>query len=769
MDNMARDIFERGGLTATGRMLTAVHSAHRDPASPDNSRRRLLMLRVTPAAAFRLFALLACIVVGSGLPVLAQGTLTWEDIAGSSGYDLLIPGSGDTLFGANSGGTLAMSPDGGLSWQNILSYPSYSPITAVVANGSHLLVAITDNDYPIGRYKIIQWDHQPNLWHAIWATHDPSYSNIAVDSSGLVFMFAQGDLDTYDGIRWKTRTTALPFETMLFVLNGVLIVHSTPYIDNHENLIVGVYQADNIIMNGLYISYDTGVTWHQPLSDFAVTAIDGSLSGKLVIGASPLGSVNTAGGIFVTTDSGATWRGLGLTNHVISTITHTSDGTLFAVADGGLYRYDTAQVSWTLVTDNSIPFSTIASLPAGVMVSGSSAAGQFRSTDGGVNWQGGKIRGKDVFSIALTDSGDIVGGTLGTGIFRSMGGGAQWLPSVTQTGSADCYALALNSADGSLYAGTEDGVLHSTDNGLTWNASGDSAIAGSAFSVGVLSTGSVLAGTGFGVFRSTDGGHHWRASGLSASKIFFMDVAPGDNILVGTATDGIFSSSDGGSTWKSLGVARDDIQSVLTTASGDYLAGVYGGVYRSTNQGASWSYNQFDSTYVYALMRTQSPTVYAGTADGIYSSTDDGQTWYPAGSSGIPDPVTLSFGLTTDGKLLAGIYRGGIFRTKAPLAGMRANGVGRESGIPAEFSLAQNYPNPFNPSTTIRYALPHRAAVDLTVFDVTGRIVATIAHGEQPAGEYLAQWDASRLASGVYFYRLRAGEYLGVRKMLLIR
>lgn len=83
--------------------------------------------------------------------------------------------------------------------------------------------------------------------------------------------------------------------------------------------------------------------------------------------------------------------------------------------------------------------------------------------------------------------------------------------------------------------------------------------------------------------------------------------------------------------------------------------------------------------------------------------------------------------------------------------------------------LAQNYPNPFNPSTTIRYALPARTNVTLTVFNTLGQSVATLVNGSESTGTHEVRFDGSGLASGVYFYQLRAGEYLTVKKLLLVR
>ena len=94
---------------------------------------------------------------------------------------------------------------------------------------------------------------------------------------------------------------------------------------------------------------------------------------------------------------------------------------------------------------------------------------------------------------------------------------------------------------------------------------------------------------------------------------------------------------------------------------------------------------------------------------------------------------------------------------------------------PEAFALANNYPNPFNPATTIKYALPQAADVELTVYNVVGQVVRTLVAEHQNAGRYVVEWDATNdsghsLSSGMYFYRLEAGgEFFEVKKMLLLK
>ena len=100
----------------------------------------------------------------------------------------------------------------------------------------------------------------------------------------------------------------------------------------------------------------------------------------------------------------------------------------------------------------------------------------------------------------------------------------------------------------------------------------------------------------------------------------------------------------------------------------------------------------------------------------------------------------------------------------------RPTGVATNRSTPPEgYFLSQNYPNPFNPSTTIEYQIPRQSFVTLKVFDVLGREVATLANEKKDAGDYLLRFDASGLGSGVYFYRLHAGDFTLTRRLLLLK
>jgi hypothetical protein len=91
------------------------------------------------------------------------------------------------------------------------------------------------------------------------------------------------------------------------------------------------------------------------------------------------------------------------------------------------------------------------------------------------------------------------------------------------------------------------------------------------------------------------------------------------------------------------------------------------------------------------------------------------------------------------------------------------------NSIPKVFTLEQNYPNPFNPSTSIKFSLPKASVVKLVIYDLLGKEIRTLVNEMRQPGTYSEMFDASSLASGVYFYRITAGDFTDVKKIVLIK
>ncbi len=92
-----------------------------------------------------------------------------------------------------------------------------------------------------------------------------------------------------------------------------------------------------------------------------------------------------------------------------------------------------------------------------------------------------------------------------------------------------------------------------------------------------------------------------------------------------------------------------------------------------------------------------------------------------------------------------------------------------EVRILSEFFLSQNYPNPFNPSTTISYSIKDAGVVQIIIYDILGNKVATLVNEQKQAGAFSVEFDASKLPSGIYFYQLKTGGFIDIKKMILLK
>jgi hypothetical protein len=98
-----------------------------------------------------------------------------------------------------------------------------------------------------------------------------------------------------------------------------------------------------------------------------------------------------------------------------------------------------------------------------------------------------------------------------------------------------------------------------------------------------------------------------------------------------------------------------------------------------------------------------------------------------------------------------------------------ASAIDEKPAIPTDYVLEQNYPNPFNPLTTFRYSIPEAQNVNVSIYDITGRKVATLVNRYQVAGHYALTWNAAGYSSGVYFYRLQTASFTATGKMILMK
>jgi hypothetical protein len=159
--------------------------------------------------------------------------------------------------------------------------------------------------------------------------------------------------------------------------------------------------------------------------------------------------------------------------------------------------------------------------------------------------------------------------------------------------------------------------------------------------------------------------------------------------------------------------------------------------------------------------------IWIGTSNGL--SKFDGSTWtnYNTSNSGLLDNYISAIAIDQYGNKWIGTIQGGL--TVFNESGIVSGTEKLNNNIRSNFSLSQNFPNPFNPSTVINYELSKAGIVSIKVFDILGREVRTIASGYKSAGKYSVNFDASKLASGVYVYQLSSNGFVSTKKMMLLK
>ncbi len=253
------------------------------------------------------------------------------------------------------------------------------------------------------------------------------------------------------------------------------------------------------------------------------------------------------------------------------------------------------------------------------------------------------------------------------------------------------------------------------------------------------------------LLRTLDGGISWTALDMSkfgSHILYSIAVFDENNFTAAGSESSVFCSSDGGLTIFKASLptipALNLFDVVCSDEQGEVIVGELGLILKSFDKGLNWvvasvtgtgSYSKYFSFFSVAFPNPKYG-IAIGPQELNYVTYDGGNTW-------TGDSTNYT------GKNIAAL-------------------VGRN-----EMNLSQNYPNPFNPSTVISYNLPFDASVTLTVYDMLGRHVKSLADGFQPSGNYDFRFDGSYLSSGIYFYVLKATgsgrEYSKTMRMILTK
>jgi photosystem II stability/assembly factor-like uncharacterized protein len=282
--------------------------------------------------------------------------------------------------------------------------------------------------------------------------------------------------------------------------------------------------------------------------------------------------------------------------------------------------------------------------------------------------------------------------------------------------------------------------------------------------------------------KTTDGGNNWNP--FTGAGIFYFVDANNGWAFYGSGTNGanppfkILRTTNGGTDWteqftdNTPGGYNDMYFSDLNNG---WIVGDSGKVIKTTDGGTNWNFvtnsgiNPNERSKTVFFLNANTGWISSKTDIGlayIQHTTDGGASW---ATQGTP------YDNQNDGNSIFSIYfvdsqNGWLTASGSVICHYKgATGVDENDNIPSKFSLSQNYPNPFNSSTRISYSIPNSDLVNLKIYDLLGREIQTLVNEFQAADIYFVNFDASKLSSGTYFYKLQVGSFVEVKKMLYLR
>lgn len=330
-----------------------------------------------------------------------------------------------------------------------------------------------------------------------------------------------------------------------------------------------------------------------------------------------------------------------------------------------------------------------------------------------------------------------------------------------------------------LFAGCDDRTqsYYSTNGGYEWKQTeGIIFTLLNVYCIQRTTTGNIILGTSSGIIISTDQGQSWEKIADSPAYVNSIETTDSGDIYI-TSPTGVYKSADDGRTWikKTGGVSASNYLKVYYNCKGVLYAAASNDLIYSTNNGDNWNSlkNKFPVMPMLGAFGIDKNdylvVTLVGThvADLIHISDDEGNTWY-AVSGGRPTGLKdYYFDINNDFYALT--LRNTILY-KCRIEESPPEDV-EEDIIITEYKLFQNYPNPFNPETVISYKLPFGNDVELKVYDLLGREVATLVDEYKSAGTHNFEWRTGNgeLTSGLYLYRISSNGFVQTKKMVFLK
>lgn len=716
----------------------------------------------------------------SGIYRSSDWGANWENnVGGNIIYSIAVDGS--NAYAGTNGGGVYVSTNQGNSWNQL--GPTNTWVDGGLAITDQFVFAYQTSSIPF----LIRKSKSSPGWTGISSPADtihPYPVEIFAHGSSVFILTSNELYASYDyGSTWIKSDNGLP--------QG----HQLEHLCSVEDKILCNVNGD------IYSSKDNGVSWQilakTPYNDHRTRlAADGTL---LVMG-------TKGSGLYVSEDFGGSWNERGIIKGYITSLLSRGNILFLSSGTGGVYSSSDNGVNWLprKTEMGSAWISELASSGSTIFAAardGSSDGardGIFRSFDEGQTWEPDSIYSyySDVMMIRTIDNlafmrvrYDYMMGSSFI-IYLSTDRGNNWIE-FDSLGSFSDF-----DADGSMIFGGSGvfaswgaphggrisppwGVYISRDQGYTWERTTfpeqqvvSLAVRGNL--VSVASTWTDTANISYNYFHlSNDNGANWAAinNGIAGKG---MDLIWLGDDLVASTSDGIYLLKSGNNTWSSISEGlNDSIVGSLTIHNNElFLIGSSRSIWhRPLSEIIPVELISFTATVngKEVVLKWSTATELNNQGFEIQRKHKDGDfttVGFVKGQGTTTSPHQYSF---VDKNLINGKYSYRLKQVDYDGTYEYSNIVEVDWKAFNSYMLEQNYPNPFNPTTTIGYGIEVKSNVKITILNTIGEEVAVVLNEEKEAGYHQVEFDASNLPSGVYFYQLRAGEFVQTRKMILLK
>ena len=679
------------------------------------------------------------------------GSISSGDIAiDPNNPDILYYGTGELNYSLDSqyGDGIYKSTNAGINWIKI------SPSSQTGTYTGKILVdpSNSNNIFVAGNNGLLKSTNAGINW---LNNQSGNFTSLLINPDTASILYASTGTST--SIIYKSTNSGDNW-TVISVISAGRRTQLAISPDNTNYLYASIAGSSGALL-GLYRSTNAGANWtvqnsstnymsSQGWYDNAVTVIPGNPDGVVVGGLDVY--VSTNGGVTLTKRS--TWSTSNPLNFSHADIHYFAykGSVLYCCSDGGLYKSTDNAVTWSDLNAN---VSTL----------------QYQSAD-----------------YDPTDINKLYGGCQDNNKQTSTNNGLAWLQRTTGDGG---YTVVDPVNTNFVYGQYVNGSIQRSANyGVSFTNITPSGSSGGLFynpyemspgdhNTVVFGRADVWKTTAVQTASTSSGWTQIATTSIISGSVSSIGISKNnaEKIYIGTSNGKIHVTTNNGVNWTSTTGFPYVSDLWVDFNDDDVCYATFGGVnpathvLKTTNGGANWFTitSNLPNIGVNSIVKRQATPqmLFVGTDVGVFQSTNEGADWVVF-NTGFPNVEVYDLKYKEGPKVLMAATHGRGCFTFDISAIVNINNI---NGTPDKFSLSQNYPNPFNPVTKVEFGILKSGFVSLKVYDVLGNEIKTLVNENRPAGKYEAEFDGSSLSSGVYFYRLSAGEFVETKSMLLVK